>query len=129
MAFYIPVGQSTMSMLKALVSHMAPLANISGPLVMVLMNRVLLGHAHVLLGALLQFHCLWDKTTSVSQASLLATDLAFFIQMVIPCGMDRGVVRLVPVASSTHHHGSMYNYLPPRLMTLRSGFATHAEAQ
>ena len=42
-------------------------------------------------------------------------------QMVIPCEMDGGVVPLAPVASSTHHHGSMYNCLLPQLMTLRSG--------
>ena len=33
--------------------------------------------------------------------------LVFCGQMVIPCGMDRGVVPLAPVAPSTHHHGSM----------------------
>ena len=32
--------------------------------------------------------------------------------MVTPYGMDRGVVPLAPVAPSTHHHGSMYNYVP-----------------
>ena len=30
-----------------------------------------------------------------------------FIQMVTPCGMDRGAVPLAPVAPSTHHRGSM----------------------
>ena len=45
----------------------------------------------------------------------------FSIQMATPCGMDRGVVPLAPVAPSTHHHGSTYNYLPLQLMTLRSG--------
>ena len=34
-------------------------------------------------------------------------------QMVIPCGMDRGVVPLAPVAPSTHHHGSMYTLPSP----------------
>ena len=34
-----------------------------------------------------------------------------FFQMVIPCGMDRGVVSITPVAISTHYHGSMYNCL------------------
>ena len=47
--------------------------------------------------------------------------MVVFILMVTPCGMDRGVVPLAPVAPSTHHHGSMYNCLPPQLMTLRSG--------
>ena len=42
-------------------------------------------------------------------------------QTVTPCGMDRGVVPLAPVAPSTHHHGSMYNCLLPLLMTSRSG--------
>ena len=30
----------------------------------------------------------------------------FSMRMVIPCGMDRGVVPLATVAPSTHHHGS-----------------------
>ena len=48
-------------------------------------------------------------------------DWVFSGQTVTPCGMDRGVVPLAPVAPSTHHHGSMYNCLLPQLMTLRSG--------
>ena len=35
--------------------------------------------------------------------------VAISIQMVTPCGMDRGVVPIALVAPSTHHHGSMYN--------------------
>ena len=38
-----------------------------------------------------------------------------------PLWDGQGVVSLVPVAPSTHHHGSMYNCLLPQLMTLRSG--------
>ena len=48
------------------------------------------------------------------------TWMAISIQMVTPCGMDRGVVPLAPVAPSTHHRGSMCNCLLPQLMTLRS---------
>ena len=48
--------------------------------------------------------------------------LLFFGQTVTPCGMDKGVVLIAPVAPSTYHHGSMYNYLLPQLITLRSGF-------
>ena len=40
--------------------------------------------------------------------------------MVTHYGMDRGVVPIAPVAPSTHHHGSMHNYLLPQMMTLRS---------
>ena len=50
-------------------------------------------------------------------------------QMVIPCGMDRGVVPLAPVAPSTHHHGSMYNCLLPQPMTSRSGSVVMKELQ
>ena len=32
-----------------------------------------------------------------------------------------GVVLVAPVVPSTHHHGSIYDYLLPQLMTLRSG--------
>ena len=46
--------------------------------------------------------------------------MVFSTQTVTPCGMDRGVVPLAPVVPSTHHHGSMYNYPPPQLMTSRS---------
>ena len=35
--------------------------------------------------------------------------------------MDRGVVPVASVVPSTHHHGSMYNYLSPQLITSRSG--------
>ena len=42
-------------------------------------------------------------------------------QTVTPCGMDRGVVPLAPVAPSTHHHGLMYNYLPLQLIISKSG--------
>ena len=80
------------------------------------MTLVLLMHAPVSLGALLAtvFPPLWDKTISVRQAYP-------GLVVVIPCGMDRGVVPLAPVAPSTHHHGSMYDCLLPQLMTLRSG--------
>ena len=51
---------------------MAPLANISRPSLVVLMNRdtILLQDAPVLLGALVEavFLHLWVRTTSVSQA-------------------------------------------------------------
>ena len=47
--------------------------------------------------------------------------MVFSDQMVTPCGMDKGVVPLALVALSTHHHGLMYNCLPPQPMTLRSG--------
>ena len=46
--------------------------------------------------------------------------MAIFILIVTLFGMDRGVVFVVPVAPSTHHHGSMYNYLLPQLITSRS---------
>ena len=48
--------------------------------------------------------------------------------MVIPCGMDRGVVPLAPVVPSTHHHGSTYHCLLPQLMTLKSGSACGDQA-
>ena len=47
--------------------------------------------------------------------------LVVSFQMVTLYGMGRGVVPLAPVVPSTHHHGSMYNCLPPQLMTSRSG--------
>ena len=46
--------------------------------------------------------------------------MAIFILIVTPFGMDRGVVFVVPVAHSTHHHGSTYDYLLPQLMTSKS---------
>ena len=48
--------------------------------------------------------------------------MLFSGQMVTPCGMGRGVVSLALVAPSTHRPGSMYNYPPQPLTTLRSGF-------
>ena len=39
--------------------------------------------------------------------------MVFSIQMVTPCGMDRGVVPLAPAVPSTHHHGSTLHCLPP----------------
>ena len=50
-------------------------------------------------------------------------------QTVIPCGMDRGVVPLAPVAPSTHHHGSMYDCLRPQLITSRSGSVVMKELE
>ena len=92
------------------VSHVASPANTSGPSLLVLMNKpfTLVNCAPVSLGALVEaaFPHLWARTTSVRQAGLVALAMVFFIQMVIPCGMDRGVVPLAPVAPSIHHHGS-----------------------
>ena len=59
-------------MLMELVLHMAPLANTSGPLLLVLMNRHVgvVAHAPVSVEAPLEvvFPHLWARTTSVSQA-------------------------------------------------------------
>ena len=59
-------------MLMELVLHMAPLANTSEPLLLVLMSRelTLVAHAHVSMEAPLEvvFPHLWARTTSVSQA-------------------------------------------------------------
>ena len=92
---------------------MATPANTFGLLLLVIMSRFLPVHAPASLGTTLleiMFPLLWVRTISVRQAS-----------MVIPCGMDRDVVPLAPVVPSTHHHGSMYDYPPPQLITLRSG--------
>ena len=42
-------------------------------------------------------------------------------QTVTFCGTDRGVVPIAPVAPSTHHHDSMYDYPVPQPITSRSG--------
>ena len=78
---------------------MVPPAIISGALLLVLMKvpMTVVQHAPLSLGALLE------------------------LKMVTPCGMDRGVVPLAPVARSTRHHGSMFNCLLSQLITLRSG--------
>ena len=57
------------------------------------------------------YFCESGKTSGFTDGSIL---------MVIPFGMDRGMVPLAPVAPSTRHHGSMYDCLSPQLMTLRS---------
>ena len=110
LSIMVLVDRLTLTMLKELVSHVAPPANTSGLSLLVFMNKplTLLNYALVSLGALVEvvFPHLWARTTSVSQAGLVAIAMVFFIQMVIPCGMDRGVVPLAPVAPSTHHHGS-----------------------
>ena len=63
--------QSTAFMLKESVSHMAPLANISGPLLLALMNRLVPIDALASLGTVLFnaiFPHLWARTTFVNQA-------------------------------------------------------------
>ena len=50
--------------------------------------------------------------------------MVFSGQTVTPCGMDRGVVPPVPVVPSTHHLGSMYDYLQLQLITSRSESVT-----
>ena len=63
---------------------------------------------------------LWVRPNSVAR-----DQWSFLLKYVVtPC-----VVPLAPVVPSTHHHGSMYDYPPPQLMTLRSGSVLLMELQ
>jgi len=97
----------------------------SGPLLVVLMRQLrMLGRlAPVLQGATMheELPHLWDRTTFVNRAWVgIKAMITFSGQMVMPCGMDKGVAPLAPAAPSTHHHGSMYNCPMPQLIALKS---------
>ena len=72
-SFIVLVDQLTLTTLMELVSHMVPLANTSGPSLLVFKNGQLITHMKhvpVKLGALVEavFLHLWARITSVSQA-------------------------------------------------------------
>ena len=89
---------------------MVPPVNTSGAFLLVLMNLLTqVWRAPVSLGVPVEtaFPHLWARTTSVRRALLSGMTDIFSFQMVTPCGTDRDVVPLTPVAPSMHHRGSM----------------------